>query len=371
MLVLVLGASGFVGKNLSCFLSNQNGVVVHQYSKIENQIVEGASYDVIVNCVGVNRSSDDNEFVSGNVNFLDWFFTQFVVENNIGFKRVIHISSSKAGEDTIYGKSKLEGESLIKKLCENDNVPVKIIRYANLFGKWSKADYNSVVATWCRDLRLGYESHIDQNDALLNLTYIDHVCDEISSLIFSSEQEFATKCGTNQSEANIEPVSLRDLYAILKKISLSVSDVSLFRPKTSLGKNLYSTYISFLSPVDTIFSLKGHSDIRGAFYEVFKLGGNGQISVSSTMPSKEPRGRHFHMSKVEIFCLLSGSAKMRHKEWGTDKIFENNLTPFDCITTIPGYIHDIENVGSEPLFLLIWANEQFDPSLPDTYQADL
>lgn len=371
MKVLILGSSGFVGKNLTCYLSNNPDVVIHQYSKTENQITLGSVYDVIVNCVGVNRSSVESDFVKGNVEFLDSFFSKYLNKNSIEYKRVIHISSAKSGEKSIYGSSKLQGDNLLKDICESNNIPIKVIKYNNLFGKWSRPDYNSVVSTWCRDLRLSRNSTINEDKNLLNLTYIDDVCSEIYDLIFLNDEEFINECNTDESKALVSSISLMDLYAILKKISLSISSVNLFSPLNLLEKNLYSTYISFINPIDTIFSLKGHSDQRGSFYEVFKLGINGQVSVSSTMPIKEPRGKHFHMSKVEIFCLLSGNAKMRHKEWGTDKIFENNLIPFDCITTIPGYIHDIENIGNEPLLLLIWANEEFDKAIPDTYQADL
>ena len=184
MLVLILGSSGFVGKNLTCFLSNQLGVEIHQYSKSDSQIIEGSVYDVIVNCVGVNRSSVDKDFMKGNVEFLEWFFTDHLRKQNIKFKRVIHISSVKSGEKSIYGSSKFNGEALLKDICKLNNTPAKVIQYTNLFGKWSKPDYNSVVATWCRDLRLGHESIIDQSEVLLNLTYIDEVCREIYDLIF-------------------------------------------------------------------------------------------------------------------------------------------------------------------------------------------
>jgi UDP-2-acetamido-2,6-beta-L-arabino-hexul-4-ose reductase len=369
MLVLVLGSSGFVGKNLSCFLSNQSDIEVHEFSRNKSDIVHETQYDVIINCIGVNRSDKNEKFTEGNVNFLDWFFTSHVKDKKIKFKKVIHLSSCKAGESSIYGKTKFQGEQLLKSICDTCNVPLKVIRYKNLFGKWCKPDYNSVVATWCRDFRLSRKTFISNPNNCIELIYIDDVCDEIHKLIFSNQEDFIEKCKSTSSDLKPFSTSLQNLHDILSSISSTVANIGLFRPSGPLEKYLYSTYISYLDPRDTLFKLTGHGDKRGEFYEVFKIGINGQISVSSTMPSSEPRGRHFHMSKVEVFCLLSGSAIMRHKQWGEDEIIETNIMPFECITTIPGYIHDIHNTTEEPLLLLIWANEEFDIDKPDTFQG--
>ena len=371
MIVLILGASGFVGKNLTCYLSNQPDFEVHGYSRELSEIQEGTTYDVVINCVGVNRSDSNADFNKGNVSFLSWFFNEHLSSKNVKFERVIHLSSSKAGDDTIYGITKAEGEVLIKNICSNFSSPLKVLSYPNLFGKWSKPDYNSVVATWCRDLRLSMEPKINGGANLIELTYVDDVCSEIFNLCLSSEQVFISKSSSSLSTTPVFTVSLQQLHQTLETIRSSVSKVGLFSPNNEFEKNLYSTYISFLDPRSTLFSLQGHGDKRGEFYEIFKLGINGQISVSSTNPDKEPRGNHFHMSKVEVFCLLSGKAKMRHKKWGTNKVLENDLNAFQCITTIPGYIHDIQNFTDEPLILLIWANEVFDKSNPDTFQATL
>jgi len=369
MKVLILGASGFLGKNLSCYLSNQLDFVIHRYSKESSEIETGTTYDVIINCVGVSRSDTDNDFIKGNVSFLNWFFDEHLSNKKVIFKRVIHLSSIKSGDNTIYGRTKSEGEALIEKICTESASMLKILRPTNLFGKWSRPDYNSVVATWCRDLRLSLKSEINGGANLIELTYIDDICNEIFNLCLSSDQEFISQNTT--SSAKVFRISLQELYQTLTEISSAVGKVSLFSPNNVLEKNLFSTYISFLDPRDTLFSLQGHGDKRGSFYEIFKLGINGQVSVSSTYPDKERRGNHFHMSKVEVFCLLSGRAKMRHKMWGTNKILENNLDAFQCITTIPGYIHDIQNIGDEPLLLLIWANEEFDKNNPDTFQSPL
>lgn len=371
MMVLILGASGFVGRNLTCYLSNQPDFEVHGYSRELSEIQDDATYDVIINCVGVSRSDSSADFSIGNVSFLSWFFNEHLSSKKVKFRRVIHLSSSKAGDDTIYGLTKAEGEVLIKKICRSFGSTLKILRYPNLFGKWSKPDYNSVVATWCRDLRFSMKPKINGGTNLIELTYIDDVCREIFNLCLSSEQEFISQNSLDLSTAPVFSISLQKLYQTLTEISSSVSKVGLFSPNNEFEKNLFSTYISFLDPRDTLFNLQGHGDKRGEFYEVFKLGINGQISVSSTNPDKEPRGNHFHMSKVEVFCLLSGRAKMRHKKWGTNKVLENDLDAFQCITTIPGYIHDIQNVTDEPLLLLIWANEVFEKRNPDTFQATL
>lgn len=371
MLVLILGASGFVGRNLSCFLQGQPHFKVHELSRVKSDIVRGSQYDAIINCVGVNRSDDKELFSDGNVNFIDWFFNSHAASENISFKRVIHLSSSKAGDNSVYGKTKLHGERILEAICKEVTTPVKILRYVNLFGKWSKPDYNSVVATWCRDYRLSLTPFVSDPETRMELIYIDDLCAEVRDLILLSEADFAIKCEDYNSDATHFSTRLQDLQSSLKSISDSVKTVRLFSPSCQLEKHLYSTYISFLDPRDTVFQLSGHGDGRGQFFEVFKLGASGQVSVSSTFPTSEARGNHFHMSKVEVFCLVSGTATMRHKEWGGDEVIITKLNTFDCITTIPGYVHDIQNTSDQPLLLLIWANEEFEREAPDTYQSSI
>ena len=364
MKVLVTGANGFVGQNLLVRLKEEKidfttFVRSDSIVELENKIIDS---DFIVHLAGVNRPKNENEFSEGNTD-LTKKIANFIAVHKLDIP-VIYSSSIQAELDNLYGLSKKFAEDALLQLSENNGNIIYNYRLPNVFGKWCKPNYNSAVATFCYNTINELPIQVNNSDALINLVYIDDVVNEFIKVIKSSAQ------GNKAEKAEVNPVyqiTVGDLVQQLALFKESKYSSVIERVGTDLTRALYSTYISYFKPESFSYSLKKHEDPRGVFVEMLKTKDSGQFSFFSAHPGIT-RGGHYHHSKNEKFLVVKGKAKFGFRHIITDEYHEL-LTCGDepqVVETVPGWSHDITNIGEEEMFVMLWANEIFDPENPDT-----
>ena len=364
MIVTIIGSNGFIGSNLVLNLSDDQRVdkLFQITSKSSSNDLKHAvdRSDVVINLAGVNRSENDQDFIDINVKFAKTV-AQYVLNSN-QCKKLIHSSSLHAGRSDVYGKSKEEGENEIKKILNNSSKEVFIERFPGVFGKNSKPNYNSVISTFCHNLANELEIRVDDPKKIIKIAYIDDVVGHIKNLIFSS----------NYSEP-LNPIYEESVGNISKHLK-DISNKDNFIPNlgNDLVKKLHATYLSYLNPASFTKDLEVHEDKRGAFSEIVKTSHGGQFSYVIANPG-ETRGMHYHHTKTEKFLVLSGKASFKQKNMFTGKVYEFILDEKKpkTIDSIPGYTHSIENIGKGKLIAVIWCNEIFDESRPDTYYKEI
>ncbi|VEF49042.1 NAD-dependent epimerase/dehydratase [Bacillus freudenreichii] len=366
--VLITGANGFIGRNLYVALEEMKNISIQTYTR-DNTIEELEQLlklaDVVYHLAGVNRVKDDQtEFVKGNINL-----TEHIIRTlrKIDRKPIIVMSSSvQAANQTPYGKSKKKAEEILEKYAqETDHKQVFIYRLTNVFGKWGKPKYNSVVTTFCYNISRNLD--IDIHDPLkeIELIYIDDVIKEFKNRLF-----------------RLNEISKKSLYQVtpiykitLKKLAEQLYEFhnlrkNLIMPDLSrpLTKALYSTYLSYLDQNDFVYNLEIKQDQRGSLVELLKSEHSGQIFISTSHPGVI-RGNHYHHTKVEKFCVIKGKANIKLRDIFSDKIISYVVTDdnIQIVDIPPGYTHSLENIGDSKLIVLFWANEIFDPDRPDTY----
>lgn len=365
MKVLVTGSNGFIGKNLIERLGRIDDIEIHTFSRNDSidQLPEKIKeIDFIFHLAGINRPENVDEFYRGNRDL-----TQKIIDAAKNSEKKIPVlitSSTQVNADNDYGKSKLGSEKALEIYANESNANVYIYRLPNVFGKWSRPNYNTVIATWCHNITHDLPVKINNEKAELNLVYIDDV---VNHFVAHFEQEHNTGVSFNE----VTPVykktlgEIRDLLVDFKN-----SRTDLFIPHVGKGfeRALYATYLSFL-PVDKFsYELNGHRDERGTFYEFVKTLDSGQVSISTTAPGIT-RGCHYHNTKNEKFLVIKGKACIKHRQIHGNEIIEYNVSDekMEVVEMIPGYTHDITNTGETEMVLLIWANETFDRDKPDTY----
>ena len=382
MKILVTGANGFVGKNLVSTLKNikdskdqtRNINIQDIYTyDIENSIDDLKEYtkdcDFVFHLAGVNRPKNIEEFYEGNTNFTELLCASLEAHNN---KCPILISSSiQAKKSNDYGKSKKEGEQILIKHAMNNDSKVYIYRLANLFGKWCKPNYNSVVATWCYNIAHDKDIQINNPNAKVELCYIDDVIDEFLNAL---EGHPTISIGEYNEVHPTHEITLEELSKMLFSIKEQSSTLVMpERPEDSLEKKLYSTYLSYLPKEKVSFPLKMNEDARGSFTELLKTEKCGQFSINISKPGVT-KGQHWHHSKWEFFIVVSGHGLIQERRIGSDEVIEFEVSgdKIEAVHMLPGYTHNIINLSdSENLVTLMWANEQFDPNHPDTYYEEV
>lgn len=365
MKVLVTGANGFVGKNLVSHLSLNKDIEVFKYD-IDSSKDELDRYtkecDFVYHLAGVNRPQNVSEYMEGNFGFTSTLLDKLVENNN---KCSIMISSSIQAElDNDYGKSKKAGEDLIFKYGKDNDVKVYVYRFPNLFGKWCRPNYNSVIATFCNNIANDLEIVVNDESKELNLAYIDDVCEELVKCLNdnpSKEEDFCC--------VPITYVKSLGYIADLIK-SFKENDRGIMVPSTGddFTKKLYATYISYVPLKKMVVDLEEHRDNRGVFCELVRTREAGQVSVSTTNPNIV-RGGHYHHTKMERFIVIKGKAKIKFEHVITHETYEFEVSgdKLQYVTIPVGYQHSINNIGEEELILILWANELFDPNRSDTY----
>ncbi len=366
MKVLVTGASGFIGKNLISHLRLQpDPCEILPYTKETTESLESLldQADFVFHLAGVNRPQDETEFKTGNTDLTEQIVTHLT---SAGKKTPLLISSTiHAVLDNPYGKSKLAAEKLVEQYAEGTGAPCFIARLPNVFGKWSRPNYNSAVATFCYNLTHSLPITINDPSAALNLIYIDDVA---RLFIDCLDEKITPDTLASAIEAKTLPTTVGTVADTIKALvamreTLVVPDLS-----DKLTKYLYATLTSFYDEDDLSADLVINRDERGWLFELAKSQQFGQIFVSQTKPGYV-RGEHWHHTKVERFCVIQGQGEIFFREPGTDRIYSHKIAGDKVqVVDIPvGVVHAIENTGQDDMLLVIWANEIFDKEAPDTY----
>lgn len=395
MNILITGAAGFVGKNLTAALHClQNGtdrtrpnlsvdrLYLYDKDSPAELLEEGCqNADFVFNLAGVNRPQDSREFMEGNFGFASTLLdTLKKYHNTCPVMLSSSIQATLIGRyaDGDYGKSKKAGEDLFFRYAQETGARVLVYRFPNLFGKWCRPNYNSVVATFCNNYAHDLPIQVNDPTVRLEMLYIDdlvtemldalegkaHACDfEGLTPVFRADGRFCAAPVTHSVTLG-EIVSLLDAFRAQPQ-TLKMPEI----PAGSFAKKLYSTYLSYLPAEKAIFTPKTNVDVRGSFTELLKTENCGQFSVNISKPGIT-KGQHWHNTKWEFFIVVSGHGLIQQRKIGTEEIlnFEVSGAEIQAVHMLPGYTHNIINLSeTENLVTLMWANECFDPEKPDTF----
>jgi len=383
MNILVTGAKGFVGKNLCAALKNIRDGKDQTRSSLE--IDDIFEYDIdtdsafldeycakshfVFNLAGVNRPQKNEEFISGNCDFVRNLLDALKkYGNNCPVMMSSSVQATCEGRyDNDYGKSKKQGEDILISYAKETGAKVLIYRFLNVFGKWCRPDYNSVVATFCNNIANDLPITVNDSSTELELLYIDDLVTEMLDALEGKEHRidnFFCKVSVTHK------VTLGEIVDLLQ--SFKSQPDTLVMPEiidNSFAKKLYSTYLSYLPKEKIAFPLKMNTDERGSFTELLKTQKCGQFSVNISKPGIT-KGQHWHNTKWEFFIVVSGRGLIQQRKIGSDEVlnFEVSGDKIKAVHMLPGYTHNIINLSeTENLVTLMWANEQFDPAHPDTF----
>ncbi len=366
--VLVTGADGFIGKNLLVRLGEQSETEVLSFVRGESDEMLTslvARADAIVHLAGENRPNDVADFALVNTELTRTLCEAIhITGRNIP---LVLASSTQAEIDTPYGQSKLAAEQVVEAFVVETANSAVIYRLPGVFGKWCKPNYNSVVATFCHNIARGLPIQISDSGVTLQLVYIDDVIGEILRALG------ATKSGLMKGEINqIYSITLGELAEQISAFQHCRTNLILERVGTGLTRALYSTYISYLPQDKFAYDLPQYEDERGNFVEILKTPDCGQFSFLTVNPGIT-RGSHYHHSKTEKFLVVKGEALFKFRHITTDEFYELKTSGEKpvMVETVPGWAHDITNVGNEEMIVVLWANEIFDREHSDTYAKPL
>lgn len=367
MNIVVTGAQGFIGKNLCVMLAEKgHGSVVQIDRDTSVRAIKDAlsTADFVYHLAGVNRPKEEFEFTTGNADF-----TEFVVNELKGNGRntAIMLSSSiQASLDNAYGVSKAQAETLVADYGKETGAGAFICRFPNVFGKWCRPNYNSFVATFCHNIVNNIDINIHDPSAPVNLVYIDDVCYTLIALL-----EDSVESGFKQVPVEYN-TTVGEVAELLKAFKESRDTLVTEHVGTGLTRALYSTYLSYFEPSKFHYTLPKYSDNRGVFCEMLKTKESGQFSFF-TAHKGITRGGHYHHTKNEKFLVIKGEAlfKFEHVITGERYEFTVNSDEATVIETVPGWSHDVTNIGEEELIVMLWANEIFDREAPDTIAKPL
>ena len=374
MRVLITGASGFIARNLQLYLSPRQDVEVRCFDRSHTlqqlpALIEDV--DFVFHLAGVNRPQDPAEFASGNTDLTATLCQALATQAEAG-KRipVIYTSSIQAAQTNPYGESKRGAEDLLFALGQQHCVPVHVFRLPNVFGKWTRPNYNSVVATFCHNIARGLPIQVNNPDAALSLVYVDDVVQRFVQLM-----DGAAPCQDAEGFDQVQPVyttTVGQLAEAIKGFRDNRDTLMIDRVGTGLTRALYATYVSYLEPAQFSYTVPMHGDARGVFVEMLKTQDSGQFSYFTAHPGVT-RGGHYHHTKTEKFLVIKGKAlfRFRHMQTGEYHELHTDGSKAEVVETVPGWTHDITNVGQEEMVVMLWANEIFDRERPDTYACPL
>ncbi|WP_306331913.1 UDP-2-acetamido-2,6-beta-L-arabino-hexul-4-ose reductase [Vibrio injensis] len=367
MKIVVTGAKGFIGQNL-CVMLREHGyqdvVKVDRETSREQLSQVLADADFVYHLAGINRPKDEAEFQRGNADL-----TTFIVEQlTLNRKKVplVVSSSTQAEQNNAYGQSKRLAEQAVEQYGQKTQAPYFIYRFPNVFGKWCRPNYNSFVATFCYNILNDLDITINDQSAPVNLVYIDDVCTNLIALL-ESQSESGYKGVTP-----VYPTTVGEVASLLRAFKTSRDNLITENVGTGLTRALYSTYLSYMTPEQFSYSIPSYGDERGVFSEILKTKQSGQFSFFTAHPGIT-RGGHYHHSKNEKFLVLKGKAAFKFEHIATGERYElytDGSSP-QIVETVPGWSHDITNIGDEEMIVMLWANEIFDREAPDTFAYPL
>jgi UDP-2-acetamido-2,6-beta-L-arabino-hexul-4-ose reductase len=363
MKVLVTGSNGFIGKNLIVRLGELEGYEAiafnrtHSLADLKTRIDQ---CDAIVHLAGVNRPNDIKEFAEGNVDL-----TARLCEMMAATGRKIPLivsSSAQARCANPYGESKRMAEEVCEKFSSASASPVSIFRLPGVFGKWCKPNYNSVVATFCHNIANNLPIQVNDQSALVRLVYVDDVVSTFMGMLGNMPP------GLTHGEVDpVYEITLGDLASQIKSFQNCRSSLISEQVGTGLVRALYATYVSYFPPSEFAYDLPKYGDERGIFVEMLKTRESGQFSFFTAHPGVT-RGGHYHHTKTEKFLVIKGDARFGFRNILSDERYEVTTSGDKprVVETVPGWTHDITNIGKDEMVVMLWANEIFDRERPDT-----
>ncbi len=378
MKVLVVGANGFIAKNLIAALDNiisgkdrsydvPEDISLYRYSRrmgMDKLREYCKDCDFVFYLAGVNRPEKPEEFMDGNVDFLGYVLRELCSQKNAC--PVMYASSTQVVLRNAYGESKRAGENLLERYAQETGCAVYIYRLTNIFGKWCRPDYNSVVATFCYHIARNEPIRIDDEKKQLRLLYIDDVIDECIGLLKRDRTE---KVAAPLSIDQVYHITVKEIVDLLYefKNSRKIKQVPNVQDK-NFSQRLYSTYLTYLPPEQFKYEAEMNCDERGSFTELFRTKERGQVSVNITKPGMA-KGEHWHHTKMEKFVVVNGKGRIQLRQIDSREVLDFHVSgeKIEIVEIPPGYTHNIMNEGDTDLVTVMWANESFRKEKPDTY----
>ena len=376
MNILITGANGFIGKNLAWALKNirdgkdktynlNTDLNIFEYhadlgSEKLSEYCKNA--DFVFNLAGVNRPKDEKEFMDGNFGFASVLLDAL---KKAGNNCPVMLSSSIQAElDNPYGKSKKAGENLFFEYGKTTGAKVLVYRLPNVFGKWARPNYNSVVATFCHNIAHDLDITVNDRNHMMTLAYIDDVVNEFIMALSGKETRENEFCRVPV----FHKVTLGEIADLLYSFKETREKLSVINTGDSFENKLYATYLSYLPEDKFLYPLKMNCDVRGSFTEIIKTFDRGQFSVNISKPGIT-KGNHWHNTKNEKFCVVSGKGVIRLRKIGSSEVFEYFVSgdKIEVVDIPVGYTHNIENLGDTDMVTFMWANECFNQDKPDTF----
>lgn len=369
MKILVTGSNGFIGRNLCVELMNKGHEVFHY--DVDTSLDDLKTYlsqaDGVIHLAGINRPLTKNEFYDGNTNFT-MRLIELVKESGRQIP-IVFSSSTQAELDNDYGKSKRMAEELLFDFMAKTKNPVIVYRLTNVFGKWCRPNYNSVVATFCYNITHGLALEIRDPNYVINLVYIDDVVRTFIAQIANMDN---AKLGKIREVTPIASLTLGQLASKLTAFHQIRQSYTTPCFETEFDRKLYATFLSYYDIDNHIYDLKMNVDQRGSFTELIKTPNDGQVSVNISKPGIT-KGNHYHHTKTEKFIVVSGECEIKFRKIGTLDVYTYrvNGSRIQAIDIPPGYTHSIKNVGEQDSVTIMWASEAFDKDNPDTYYEEV
>ena len=375
MKVLITGANGFVGKNLQLHLAERPDVQVVCFTRSDDLaqlpvMIQGV--DFVFHLAGVNRPLDPAEFVLGNTDLTQALCKVLATVAETTGKKVpvVYTSSTQAVYENAYGDSKRGAEDALLELQRSYGVPVHVFRLPNVFGKWCKPNYNSVVATFCHNIARGLPIQVNDLEAPVTLVYVDDLMKRFVQIMDGADAAVDAV-----GFATISPqytTTVGELARQFQGFKDSRETLMTERVGTGLVRALYATYVSYLPVESFAYTVPQHADPRGVFVEMLKTPDCGQFSYFTAHPGIT-RGGHYHHSKTEKFLVIKGQARFKFRHMQTGQCHELVTTgeQAEVVETVPGWTHDITNIGADEMVVMLWANEVFDRFHPDTFTCPL
>jgi UDP-2-acetamido-2,6-beta-L-arabino-hexul-4-ose reductase len=362
--IAITGADGFVGRNFAVRLRElaEEVLPLTRASTPDDWYRAIAQADAVVHLAGANRPADPAEFMGVNAGTAN-LLAQAVTAAGRTIP-VIYASSAKATEDSDYGRSKRAGEERLLRLDEETGSPVHVFRLPNVFGKWARPNYNSAIATFCHNISRDLPIRVDDPAAPLSLVYVDDVVQSFLDVLDGEGAQGFVDMST------IYHTTVGAVADTIRGFRTDRDENLIDAVGTGLTRALYATYVAALPPTEFAYPITSHRDPRGAFSEMLKTRTSGQFSYFTAHPGVT-RGGHYHHTKTEKFLIVHGDALFRFRHVVTDETHEIRTSGTEpvIVETVPGWAHDVTNIGEGEMIALLWANEIFDRARPDTIAA--